>query len=38
MENNVNITYQVMGDKKHHTRLFHEENFKDLQTHYILKT
>ena len=39
MENDVNITYQVMGRQEtSHKIIFMKKNFKDLQTHYILKT
>ena len=36
---NVNITYQVMGRQEtSHKIIFMKNNFKDLQTHCILKT
>ena len=39
MESIVNITYQVMGRQEtSHKIIFMKKNFKDLQTHYILKT
>ena len=39
MENNVNITYHVVGRQEtSHKIILMKKNFKDLQTHYILKT
>ena len=34
MENNIKISYQLMGDKKHDASVFHQENY--IQAYLII--